>query len=133
MTDDFDIFDELLGTDEPVTAEQEFLARILNGQATKLDQMCVWLGHQVSVYLYLLEDENFHYTRNVATKEGLITKPVSRTDFGRKLVKYYLMLYHLPNFQRLKGQNEVSICDLDIVVSCLLDQKKIKETINRDY
>lgn len=135
-TDEFDIFSAIEdGIPADKTSEEEFCFKWFLGNtgSTRVDELYIWVSHQISIYKYLFEDEHVRYVKGTVTEQGKGNKDVPQINMVRYFIKYYLMMRYLPSFQKIRGVTNVRECDIDKVTTMLMDIPKIKSLITKTF
>jgi len=134
MTDDTepDILD-VLGLNGPTVRpqlppEDEFLAHMLAGANPRINDLAHWLGHEISHYHYLKSEGVVLHRKTY--REANFTAEINLAYYSTLMVKYYLMMYHLPRFDKSLGVED-GVCDLEKTAALLLATEKIQKLVGK--
>lgn len=126
---DLDDLMQAMGFEKPVinrSPEDEFLVYLTFGATPRIINLLHWLKHIIGQFEYLLE-KDINITVTAYDKNIVGQKPVSRENYTRLMVEYYLYMCHLPRFDKnLSATGKV--CDMKVTldrIMCLEDVKAI--------
>jgi hypothetical protein len=134
MGDDADIDAALadLGlSGAPPTREEELYILLTDGKYKKIDSCRYWLSGEMARFYSMVNKENVKVGREVVQDGKVVLKLMSKMEYGKLSLRYYLKMYHLPYFERLDNRKEPA--NLDKMVDLLVDYPPIRDTINKDY
>jgi hypothetical protein len=129
MSEEADLDDLLegLGLDaKPLDANERLYSELASGKYTKLDNMVYWLKAEISKMLHMQEHHVYCTKNSVATGGNPIVKRLSRLEYSRLMIKYYLQMYHLPHFRKV---NDREPCDYKIMVDKIVTYPPIADAI----
>ena len=134
MSDDIDDYLKDLGFDDtpvvPRSREEQLYAMFTIGSAKRIDNMRYWLGHEMAKFLFILNN-NIKVTKDVFKDKEVLAQPISKLDYAKLHVQYYLEMYHLSHFMKSNDGREPA--NMTKMVDMLVAYPDVKEVIVKDW
>lgn len=112
------------------TPSDQFFDELTSGSYKKIHNLRYWLVSEMSRFQSMLDD-NIKFTRTVMESGALVNRALTKMDYAKVSIRYYLEMHHLPRFLKLNEHQEP--CDLATVVNMVADYPDVKEVIEKVY
>jgi len=131
MSDGIDDYLKDLGFDDTPRSREEQLYGILTaGHYKKIDNCRYWLTHEMAKYQFIL-NRNIKITKDVFSEKNVTARPISKLDYAKIHLEYYLQMYHLPYFIKLDDGKEPA--NMAKIIDLIVAYLPIKEVIEKNY
>lgn len=119
---------DMLGLDSgPVTGTALLWTKLTEGQHQKIHTLRYWLKFEMCRMVHML-DNNIKITRSIVKDGQAINAPLSRLDFAKVAIDYYLDTYHLPWFTN--DIDNRGVADKSEIIDKIVAHPDIKEVID---
>lgn len=109
----------------PADPNEAFYQELTGGRYSKIDNMVYWMKSEMAIYLHILEN-HVNLTKNSMVDGRPAAKPISRMEYGRIVLRYYLDMQHLPRFQKI---NEKTPCDYATMIDKIVAYQPMQNVI----
>ena len=110
----------------PIDSNDLFFQEITNGKYTKIDNMIYWMKDEIAKWLFL-QSHNTQITKNVVSNGKPFVRTLTRMEYSKLMLKYYLQQYHLPRFSK---EVFATPCDYDTVIGKIVTYERMKKVID---
>lgn len=113
----------------PPTAEDGLMSYLTEGDYKGIAIIRWWLKSEMARYNDMLKNNNIVIYISTRDKETLIPsqKPITKLEYAKIAVKYYILMYHLPWTDGTLSKGEFN---MDRMAQRLLDVPAIKEMLD---
>lgn len=115
---------------KPITREDELYLILTEGKHQKLAMCRYWMRAEMARFKYLMDDCKLKLTVDVVLDGKLQAKQITKLNYAKLCLRYYLQMHHLPYFQDLDSK---PAANLDKMVELLAAHHDIKEVIEKQY
>lgn len=124
-----DLFSLLELDDTPFDANDRFWEELTTGSYKKISNIRYWLITEMSRFEHLKE-RNVKITKNKVTNGAHQDAPLSRIEWAKISLEYYLMCYHLPRFDKeIHKSNTLGVCDMAVMIDRIAAYEDVREVI----
>lgn len=117
-----------ISAETPTRADELYLI-MTEGKFKKIDNCKYWLTHEMAKFGFL-NSKTVRTGREVFNDGKVIIKSLTKVEYAKLMLEYYLNMYHLPYFQDLPGR---PAADMGKFVDLLMTYEPIKKAVEKDY
>ena len=133
IEDTLDSLLDQLGMSElgkPMTPEEHFVEYITSDVNHRLLNMTSWLVHEIHHFEHIKE-KGVQVCISVSSERGVIQRQITRAEYVKHMIEYYLCMYFLPRFQETYyiGATCMPKCDLEATLTLFMQHDAIKKVI----
>lgn len=131
LEDDF--LDDLGFEQAPKKGPNESFLDYLNSPPhPRIGNLVFWLKHEMAKFQFTCEYYSTHKEVTVSTPKGPTKtwKDITKEDYARISIEYYLLMTYLPRFRRV---DERPLCDMSTVLDSIMKVEEIKHVIKKNY
>jgi hypothetical protein len=111
------------------TPEDRFMDSLTDGKCPRIASLRYWLNGEMDIHSFLLE-KGLKVTKNTFKDGKHQELALTKLEYARIQIEYYLHMQHLPWFQQLR--TDLPACDMANVIEQIIAYGDMKNVIERE-